>query len=144
MLHVFHTPSFRLSYIRGCCSPCKKYARLSEANRCSPAGGIGTKVKWLISWPLLLLLFFTVPNCAKPRWEKFFMLSFLLSTVWIAVFSYLMVWMVSMKCIRQGFIASFLILQNPQTMNTSSCDSIYCLFEVCKQKVYSDLQEINV
>lgn len=77
--------------------------RSSQAN-CAPAGGIGSKVKWLISWPLLLLLFFTVPNCAKPRWEKYFMVSFLLSTVWIAVFSYLMVWMVSMKCIWQGFL----------------------------------------
>lgn len=57
--------------------------------------GIGSKLKWLISWPLLLLLYLTVPNCAKPRWEKFFMLSFLLSTVWIAVFSYFMVWMVT-------------------------------------------------
>uniref|UniRef100_A0A8C7F5U2 Solute carrier family 24 member 4 n=1 Tax=Oncorhynchus kisutch TaxID=8019 RepID=A0A8C7F5U2_ONCKI len=53
------------------------------------------KCKWLISWPLLLLLFFTIPNCAKPRWEKFFMVSFFLSTVWIAVFSYFMVWMVT-------------------------------------------------
>uniref|UniRef100_A0A8P4KPD4 Solute carrier family 24 member 4b n=1 Tax=Dicentrarchus labrax TaxID=13489 RepID=A0A8P4KPD4_DICLA len=57
--------------------------------------GIGSKLKWLLSWPLLLLLFFTVPNCAKPRWEKFFMVSFILSTVWIAVFSYFMVWMVT-------------------------------------------------
>uniref|UniRef100_A0A665WMT4 Solute carrier family 24 member 4b n=1 Tax=Echeneis naucrates TaxID=173247 RepID=A0A665WMT4_ECHNA len=56
---------------------------------------ISPKFKWLISWPLLLLLFFTVPNCAKPRWEKYFMLSFILSTLWIAVFSYLMVWMVT-------------------------------------------------
>ncbi|XP_041814755.1 sodium/potassium/calcium exchanger 4 [Chelmon rostratus] len=57
--------------------------------------GIGSKVKWLLSWPLLLLLFFTIPNCAKPRWERYFMLSFILSTVWIAVFSYVMVWMVT-------------------------------------------------
>ncbi|XP_030260902.1 sodium/potassium/calcium exchanger 4 isoform X1 [Sparus aurata] len=57
--------------------------------------GIGSKVKWLISWPLLLLLFFSIPNCAKARWEKFFMASFILSTVWIAVFSYFMVWMVT-------------------------------------------------
>ncbi|KAF3850054.1 hypothetical protein F7725_019773 [Dissostichus mawsoni] len=57
--------------------------------------GIGSKLKWLISWPLLLMLFVTIPNCAKPRWEKFFMLSFFLSTVWIAVFSYFMVWMVT-------------------------------------------------
>ncbi|XP_041661560.1 sodium/potassium/calcium exchanger 4 isoform X2 [Cheilinus undulatus] len=57
--------------------------------------GIGSKLKWLLSWPLLLLLYLTIPNCAKPRWEKYFMLSFILSTVWIAVFSYLMVWMVT-------------------------------------------------
>ncbi|KAM9339147.1 sodium/potassium/calcium exchanger 4 [Symphorus nematophorus] len=57
--------------------------------------GIGSKVKWLLSWPLLLLLFFTIPNCAKPRWEKYFMLSFILSTFWIAIFSYFMVWMVT-------------------------------------------------
>ncbi|XP_026870870.2 sodium/potassium/calcium exchanger 4 isoform X2 [Electrophorus electricus] len=57
--------------------------------------GCMNRTKWLISWPLLLLLYFTVPNCGKPRWEKFFMLSFILSTVWIAVFSYFMVWMVT-------------------------------------------------
>ncbi|XP_056621278.1 sodium/potassium/calcium exchanger 4 isoform X2 [Triplophysa dalaica] len=58
-------------------------------------GGCMNTTKWLISWPLLLILYFTIPNCAKPRWEKCFMVSFILSTVWIAVFSYLMVWMVT-------------------------------------------------
>ncbi|XP_073348379.1 sodium/potassium/calcium exchanger 4 isoform X1 [Pagrus major] len=69
-----------------------------ESDSISPfhiPSGIGSKVKWLISWPLLLLLFFSIPNCAKARWEKYFMLSFILSTVWIAVFSYFMVWMVT-------------------------------------------------
>ncbi|XP_059376700.1 sodium/potassium/calcium exchanger 4-like [Carassius carassius] len=58
-------------------------------------GGAMDKVKFLISWPVLVLLFFTIPNCAKPRWERFFMLSFFLSTLWIAIFSYIMVWMVT-------------------------------------------------
>ncbi|XP_005986659.1 sodium/potassium/calcium exchanger 4 [Latimeria chalumnae] len=57
--------------------------------------GIMNKVKWLFSWPVIFLLFITVPNCTKPRWENFFMLTFLLSTVWIAIFSYIMVWMVT-------------------------------------------------
>ncbi|XP_016084562.1 sodium/potassium/calcium exchanger 4-like [Sinocyclocheilus grahami] len=57
--------------------------------------GCMNRTKWLISWPLLLILYFTIPNCAKSRWEKYFMLSFILSTVWIAVFSYFMVWMVT-------------------------------------------------
>ncbi|KAF4083634.1 hypothetical protein AMELA_G00118950 [Ameiurus melas] len=58
-------------------------------------GGAMNRVKFIISWPILLLLYFTVPNCGKPRWENFFMLSFFLSTLWIAVFSYFMVWMVT-------------------------------------------------
>ncbi|XP_032546698.1 sodium/potassium/calcium exchanger 4 [Chiroxiphia lanceolata] len=53
------------------------------------------KVKWFFTWPLIFLLFATIPNCSKPRWEKWFMLTFVLSTFWIALFSYFMVWMVT-------------------------------------------------
>ncbi|XP_051775565.1 sodium/potassium/calcium exchanger 3 [Erpetoichthys calabaricus] len=59
-----------------------------------PAGKCN-KLKWIIAWPLSLLLFFTVPNCASPRWEKWFMVTFASSTMWIACFSYVMVWMVT-------------------------------------------------
>uniref|UniRef100_UPI00398E8611 sodium/potassium/calcium exchanger 3-like n=1 Tax=Pristiophorus japonicus TaxID=55135 RepID=UPI00398E8611 len=52
-------------------------------------------VKWLIAWPLGVLLYYTVPNCAKPRWERWFMATFIFSTLWIALFSYIMVWMVT-------------------------------------------------
>ncbi|XP_057704722.1 sodium/potassium/calcium exchanger 3 [Corythoichthys intestinalis] len=57
--------------------------------------GVCNKVKWLLAWPLCLLLYFTVPNCSTPRWENWFMLSFVSSTLWIAAFSYIMVWMVT-------------------------------------------------
>uniref|UniRef100_A0A8C3UT55 Solute carrier family 24 member 4 n=1 Tax=Catharus ustulatus TaxID=91951 RepID=A0A8C3UT55_CATUS len=53
------------------------------------------KIKWLLTWPLIFLLFTTIPNCSKPRWEKCFMLTFIFSTFWIALFSYFMVWMVT-------------------------------------------------
>ncbi|KAJ7401699.1 Sodium/potassium/calcium exchanger 4 [Pitangus sulphuratus] len=59
-----------------------------------PAGKMN-KLKWLLTWPLIFLLFVTIPNCSKPRWEKWFMLTFILSTFWIALFSYFMVWMVT-------------------------------------------------
>ncbi|KAL7889907.1 hypothetical protein AOLI_G00021650 [Acnodon oligacanthus] len=59
-----------------------------------PAGACN-KLKWLIAWPLSLLLFFTVPNCATPRWERWFMVTFISSTLWIAGLSYIMVWMVT-------------------------------------------------
>ncbi|KAI3363685.1 hypothetical protein L3Q82_001309 [Scortum barcoo] len=78
--------------------PEDKPTEAEESDSISPfhiPAGIGSKVKWLISWPLLLLLYLTIPNCAKPRWEKYFMLSFILSTIWIAIFSYFMVWMVT-------------------------------------------------
>lgn len=75
-----------------------KLAEEPESEMSSPfslPGGILDKVKFFICWPILVLLYFTVPNCAKPRWEFCFMLSFFLSTLWIAVFSYIMVWMVT-------------------------------------------------
>ncbi|KAG9337993.1 hypothetical protein JZ751_027330 [Albula glossodonta] len=50
---------------------------------------------WLLAWPLCLLLYYTVPNCASPRWERWFMVTFVTSTLWIAGFSYIMVWMVT-------------------------------------------------
>ncbi|KAG5853126.1 sodium/potassium/calcium exchanger 3 [Anguilla anguilla] len=53
------------------------------------------KVKWLVSWPLGFLLYCTVPNCVLPRWHRWFMVTFMGSTLWIAIFSYLMVWMVT-------------------------------------------------
>uniref|UniRef100_A0A3Q3LAH4 Solute carrier family 24 member 3 n=1 Tax=Mastacembelus armatus TaxID=205130 RepID=A0A3Q3LAH4_9TELE len=59
-----------------------------------PAGACN-KLKWVTMWPLSLLLFLTVPNCSKRRWEKWFMVSFLTATIWIAGLSYVMVWMVT-------------------------------------------------
>ncbi|XP_003902229.2 sodium/potassium/calcium exchanger 4 isoform X1 [Macaca thibetana thibetana] len=55
----------------------------------------GDKVKWVFTWPLIFLLCVTIPNCSKPRWEKFFMVTFITATLWIAVFSYIMVWLVT-------------------------------------------------
>ncbi|XP_004681664.1 PREDICTED: sodium/potassium/calcium exchanger 4 isoform X2 [Condylura cristata] len=55
----------------------------------------GDKAKWVLTWPLIFLLCITIPNCSKPRWEKFFMVTFITATLWIAVFSYLMVWLVT-------------------------------------------------
>nr|XP_046256969.1 sodium/potassium/calcium exchanger 3 isoform X1 [Scatophagus argus] len=57
--------------------------------------GVCNKLKWLLAWPLCLLLYYTVPNCSTPRWDNWFMLSFISSTLWIAFFSYIMVWMVT-------------------------------------------------
>ncbi|XP_046712248.1 sodium/potassium/calcium exchanger 4a isoform X2 [Silurus meridionalis] len=80
------------------CVPEDKLSEDEDTELFSPftmPGGTMNRVKFIFSWPILVLLYFTVPNCGKPRWENFFMLSFFLSTLWIAVFSYFMVWMVT-------------------------------------------------
>ncbi|MED6272791.1 hypothetical protein CHARACLAT_000328 [Characodon lateralis] len=53
------------------------------------------RLKWLLSWPLSFLLHCTIPDCNQPRWERWYLFTFLSSTLWIALFSYLMVWMVT-------------------------------------------------
>ncbi|XP_037543621.1 sodium/potassium/calcium exchanger 3 [Nematolebias whitei] len=58
-------------------------------------GSCSAWVRWVITWPLGILLYCTVPNCVLPRWHRWFMVTFVASTLWIAVFSYLMVWMVT-------------------------------------------------
>lgn len=61
---------------------------------CCLAAGKMEMLKWVLTWPLSFVLYFTVPNCNKPHLEKWFMVTFASSTLWIAAFSYMMVWMV--------------------------------------------------
>ncbi|XP_076025249.1 sodium/potassium/calcium exchanger 3-like [Genypterus blacodes] len=65
-------------------------------------GRCSARLRWVITWPLGVLLFFTVPNCVRPRWHRWFMVTFVASTLWIAVFSYLMVWMVTIISFTLG------------------------------------------
>ncbi|XP_038142451.1 sodium/potassium/calcium exchanger 3-like [Cyprinodon tularosa] len=53
------------------------------------------RLQWLLSWPLSFILYCTIPDCNQPRWERWYLITFLSSTLWIALFSYLMVWMVT-------------------------------------------------
>ena len=54
------------------------------------------KLLWVVSVPLNVLLTFTIPDCRKyPGRFWVVIASFILSTCWIAVFSYLLVWMVT-------------------------------------------------
>ena len=51
-----------------------------------------SQLLFLINLPLQVLLVFTIPNCSQPRWKNWYVATFFLSLVWIAVFSFLMVW----------------------------------------------------
>uniref|UniRef100_H3AAT0 Solute carrier family 24 member 5 n=1 Tax=Latimeria chalumnae TaxID=7897 RepID=H3AAT0_LATCH len=53
------------------------------------------RVLWVLSLPIITLLFLTTPDCRRLRWNKWFMLTFLMSAVWISAFTYILVWMVT-------------------------------------------------
>ncbi|XP_060592770.1 sodium/potassium/calcium exchanger 4-like [Ruditapes philippinarum] len=51
--------------------------------------------KWFIVYPIKTLLYYTIPDSRKPRWEKYFIATFAMSIVWIFLFSYVTIWMVT-------------------------------------------------
>ncbi|XP_038074766.1 sodium/potassium/calcium exchanger 3-like [Patiria miniata] len=53
-------------------------------------------LRWLMCLPLSTLLFFTIPDCRRKRFENWYMATFFMSVLWIAMFSYVMVWMVAL------------------------------------------------
>lgn len=50
---------------------------------------------WIISLPLTALCYITIPDCRKTRWKKWYIVTFLMSCLWIAVLSYILVWMIT-------------------------------------------------
>ncbi|XP_012939885.1 probable sodium/potassium/calcium exchanger CG1090 [Aplysia californica] len=50
---------------------------------------------WAASLPLCVLMYVTVPDCRRERLRKWFLLTFVMSLVWLSVFSFLMVWMIT-------------------------------------------------
>ena len=71
-----------------------------------PKSGV-KRIFWVLMLPVSCLYFLTIPNCRRPGcWQKTFVVSFLMSIIWIAGLSYIMVWMVVIagKCLKMLFI----------------------------------------
>merc|ERR1711904_164886 len=62
-----------------------------------PKAGDGVKayVSFVVYLPILLALIITVPDPRREGWAKYYPISFTMSILWIAVFTYLMVWFVT-------------------------------------------------
>ena len=56
-----------------------------------PDGGL-SKTMWYISLPIMAPMWLTIPDPQSPKTKRFFPLAFIVSILWIAVFSYFMVW----------------------------------------------------
>ncbi|KAI8499125.1 hypothetical protein Bbelb_228890 [Branchiostoma belcheri] len=54
-----------------------------------------SRLLWAVSLPLTLPMYLTVPDCRRRRWRNWFLLTFFMSMVWSTVFSYLLIWMVT-------------------------------------------------
>ena len=50
---------------------------------------------WIIALPVTCLFYVTIPDCRKDRWQKWYLVSLFVSLMWIAVLSYVLVWMVA-------------------------------------------------
>jgi len=61
-----------------------------------PPGADGSWKDWfwyVIAFPILVCLVFTVPDVRREGNRKYFVLTFVMSIVWIAIFTWVMVWM---------------------------------------------------
>jgi len=64
--------------------------------RGGPGEGVVSTVAWALSLPLMFPMWMTIPDPQDPARKKWFPLSFVMSIIWIAVFSYFMVWWASL------------------------------------------------
>ncbi|UJR28260.1 hypothetical protein I4U23_009510 [Adineta vaga] len=49
--------------------------------------------KWIIMYPVRLLMHITIPDCRKEVFHNYYMLTFVMSTIWVAGLAYLLVWL---------------------------------------------------
>ena len=57
--------------------------------------GFVSGVLWILALPVACLFYVTIPDCRSEKWEKLYLISFFVSVVWIALLSYVLVWMVT-------------------------------------------------
>ncbi|KAJ8960849.1 hypothetical protein NQ318_020147 [Aromia moschata] len=57
--------------------------------------GAFTQATWIVTWPIHLVFLFTIPDCEKPRFKKWFPLTFIMCIVWIGSLSYAVAWMIT-------------------------------------------------
>eukprot|EP00794_Sanderia_malayensis_P010971 gene10971-12133_t len=79
------------------CCPCCPVIKTEIPSRPETEGclrNIKLFMNWIlfiISFPFVVLLSWTIPDCSKPRLQKYFIVSFVMSVVWIAVLSFALV-----------------------------------------------------
>ncbi|XP_066138586.1 sodium/potassium/calcium exchanger 3 isoform X2 [Euwallacea fornicatus] len=57
--------------------------------------GSFSQITWIITWPIRLIFFLTIPDCEKPNLKKWFPVTFLMCIIWIGSLSYIVAWMIT-------------------------------------------------
>ena len=52
-------------------------------------------ISWYVLFPLKVLTVYTIPDCRTKRFSRYFLLTFIMSVVWICFYSYILVWMIT-------------------------------------------------
>lgn len=78
-----------------------------------------------IGLPLKIFLFFTIPDCRLRRFKRLFWLTFIMSCIWISIYSYVMVWMITI--IGETFTAVALANSFNKYMCNCACTELVVL-----------------
>ncbi|XP_023014271.2 sodium/potassium/calcium exchanger zydeco isoform X2 [Leptinotarsa decemlineata] len=54
-----------------------------------------TQATWIITWPIYLIFLFTIPDCERPKFKKWFPLTFIMCIIWIGSLSYFVAWIIT-------------------------------------------------
>ncbi|CAK9005813.1 Sodium/potassium/calcium exchanger 2 (Na(+)/K(+)/Ca(2+)-exchange protein 2) (Retinal cone Na-Ca+K exchanger) (Solute carrier family 24 member 2), partial [Durusdinium trenchii] len=61
-----------------------------------PDGGKFDVFMWALALPLSAGMYFTIPDCRREIFDKYYFATFIMCIVWIAALSYLMIWMATL------------------------------------------------
>ncbi|EEB15955.1 sodium/potassium/calcium exchanger 3 precursor, putative [Pediculus humanus corporis] len=53
------------------------------------------QIIWIAVWPMRLIFFVSIPDCEKPKYKKWFPLTFIMCIIWIGSLSYVVAWMIT-------------------------------------------------
>eukprot|EP00127_Corallochytrium_limacisporum_P003954 Clim_evm3s156 gene=Clim_evmTU3s156 len=75
--------------------PTEKGVHAEHEENEEPHAGCLSRFLFVVSWPWRMVFRYTIPNCAEEKYAKYFWFTFFISILWIAILTYILVWMVS-------------------------------------------------
>ncbi|VVC31961.1 Sodium/calcium exchanger membrane region,Sodium/potassium/calcium exchanger [Cinara cedri] len=58
-------------------------------------GNVLHVIQWAIMFPIYYMCYYTMPDCRKEKFKNWYGITFVISMLWISVYSYIMVWMIT-------------------------------------------------